>query len=243
MAFMNAFLRDNSDFVSYGTEHIAVLVFFSIFGFLLIYYGRKQSEKIQRNLAFIFSLIILLSQISKLYFKWYLGVFSPAEHLPLHLCNMMPFVVPFIMYYRQQKMFSILFFWIMAGTLQAMFTPTLFESLPHFEAFRYWIVHAGLPILMIYGVIVYGFRLKFKDILWSLFYLNVVTAIIYPINLITGGNYLYIMEKPPGPTMFDIMGPWPWYILTCEFIFLILGSILYVPFYFINRREKETSLT
>jgi hypothetical integral membrane protein (TIGR02206 family) len=122
--------------------------------------------------------------------------------------------------------------------LQAVFTPTLFESLPHFEAIRYWIVHAGLPILMLYGAMVYGFRLKFRDILWSLFYLNIVTAVIYPINLLTGGNYLYIMEKPPGPTMFDIMGPWPFYILSCEIVFLVLSFILYLPFYFINKKEE-----
>lgn len=235
---MNAFLRDNSDFVSYGTEHIIVLVFFLVFGIIYIGYARRQTDKRQRNMALIFALLLLLSQLSKIFFKSYLGVFDVAEHLPLHLCNMMPFVVPFVMYKKNHRMWSILYFWIMAGTLQAMFTPTLVESLPHFEAFRYWLVHAGLPILMLFGAIVYGFRLKFKDILWSLFYLNLVAAIIYPINLWTEGNYLYIMEKPPGPTMFDIMGPWPWYILTCEFIFFALSVILYVPFFFINRAES-----
>lgn len=235
---MDSFFIDTGKFNSYSTEHIIVLVLSLIFGFLFIRFAANKKEKHQILIGLILSLIVLFSQISKVLIKLQLGTFDMSVDLPLHLCNMMPFFIPFAIGLKNEKLWSILFFWIMAGTLQAMFTPTLTENLPHYEAIRYWLVHAGLPILVLYGTFVYGFKIKFTDIFWSLFYLNIVTAIIYPINLLTGGNYLFIMHKPEVGTMFDIMGPWPWYILTCELVFIILSLILYLPYYLADKRSS-----
>jgi hypothetical integral membrane protein (TIGR02206 family) len=234
---MRSFYQDNGAFISYSIEHILVLLFCLVFGIIFIRWAKTKTEKHQVLIGFIFSIIVMLSQLAKVFIKLELGVFDISEDLPLHLCNMMPFFIPFAIYFKNRKIWSILFFWILAGTLQAMFTPTLTENLPHYEAIRYWLVHAGLPVLVLYGTFVYGFRIKLADIFWSLFYLNIVTAIIYPINLLTGGNYLYIMHKPEPGTMFDLMGPWPWYILTCELVFIVLSLILYLPYYLY--REKK----
>jgi len=50
------------------------------------------------------------------------------------------------------------------------------------------------------------------------------------INLVTQGNYMYLMHKPPFRTMYDYMGPHPYYILVIEFIFIGLATLIWLPF-------------
>ncbi len=110
----------------------------------------------------------------------------------------------------------------MAGTLQALFTPTLTERLPHYEAIRYWVVHAGLPILALYGYYIENWHLSYKDALRSGLALNILALFIYPLNILMGSNYIYLNAKPPGTTLYSILGPWPYYILSLQLVWLVL---------------------
>ena len=59
-------------------------------------------------------------------------------------------------------------------------------------------------------------------------------------NLILDANYFWIMGKPPAGSLLDYMGPWPWYILTGEFVALghfILAYLLYLLINKINARS------
>jgi len=234
----NAFFIDNFNFVNYGFEHFNAVFFALLLSIVIIYYAKKKlSEKHQKLLGFYLAVFVLLVQLSKVFIKLELGVFDKSTDLPLHLCNMMPFLVPIALLFKNRTIWAILFFWIMGGTFQALFSPTLLQSFPHYEFWRYWIVHCGLVMLMIYGAIVFDFRLTIKDAIVSGILLNVLALIIYFIDLALDANYLYLRAKPEGKTMYNLLGDWPWYILHLEFVVLILFSIIYLPFHFI----KDTS--
>lgn len=151
----------------------------------------------------------------------------------------MPFLVPFALLKPSRAIWAVLFFWIMGGTFQALFSPTLEHSFPHYEYFRYWIVHCGLVILMLYGAIVLKFRLTWKDAVLSAILLNVLALIIYFVDLALDANYLYLRAKPPGKTMYNLLGDWPEYILHLEGVVLILFTLIYLPFHFINKKERK----
>ncbi|HPQ21169.1 MAG TPA: TIGR02206 family membrane protein, partial [Saprospiraceae bacterium] len=110
------------------------------------------------------------------------------------------------------------------------FTPTLTEYMPHYEAIRYWIVHSGLPLLAIYGYYIYGWQPTMKDALISGIALNILALIMYPINLLLGSNYVYLNGKPPGTTLYSYLGPWPYYIISLEFVWIIMFSLLVLIF-------------
>ena len=45
-------------------------------------------------------------------------------------------------------------------------------------------------------------------------------------NLLTGGNYMWLREKPDEGSLLDFMGPWPWYIVSAAVLGLLLFTLL-----------------
>lgn len=235
-------LAENNTFIRYDTEHWVSLFFWWCIGLSMFYLGRnKWNEAAQKKYIFYFSVFVAFTQIFKPLARLYIGSFDITKDLPLELCNIMALSMPLIMLYKWRFGWSILFFWICAGTAQAMITPTHVAAFPNYEAIRYWAVHVGLPIMAIYGAVVYGWRVTWKDALNSAIAMNVTALVIYIANLILGSNYMYLNAKPPGTTLYSILGPWPWYILSLEGVIIVLFSILLIPFVVIKYREQKTS--
>lgn len=180
--------------------------------------------------AIVFASILYTIQLFKTFIRLYLGNFDITEDLPLQLCNILPLLMIIGLVYRSRLILSVIFFWMLAGTAQANITPTLFNTFPHYEAIRYWAIHVGLPVLAVYSFYVLDYRYTMYDAVRSAFGLNVLAAIIYPINLALGANYLYLNAKPPAGTIYDLLGPWPWYIISLEVLMLILFSVVLLPF-------------
>jgi uncharacterized membrane protein YwaF len=59
---------------------------------------------------------------------------------------------------------QIMYFWVMAGTLQAVITPDLHSAFPYIGYVKFWVIHCGLIITVIYGVCVYNWRPNLKGL-------------------------------------------------------------------------------
>lgn len=231
----STFYTDTFSFVAFGLEHNLILIFSLIFGFLFIFkgYHNRDIEK-KRKYALLLCLSMMIVQTAKPLIKLYLGNFNIEDDLPLHLCNLMPFAMFIAFYMKSRLVWAIFFFWIIAGTSQSLVTPTLTEKLPHYDAIRYWLVHAGLVIISIYGAVVMGWRLEVKDIFLSSIAMNITAIIIYPINVMLGANYFYLNAKPGVDTFYSLLPEWPIYILHLEWIMLLLFTIVFMIFKFFS---------
>ncbi len=58
------------------------------------------------------------------------------------------------------------------------------------------------------------------------------------VNLVTGGNYLYLRHVPGQHSLLDVLGPWPLYIASAAGVALVLFAILDLPFAISRRRRK-----
>jgi len=229
---LDLLLTENGDFHNYSWEHglcFLLSIFFIIWG---LHYGKKL-DLTNQKILFITCLCVAgaFTQIFKVFYKYFSGTFDVSNDVPLHLCNILAILMPFVMYFKWKKLWGITFFWIIAGCAQSLFTPTLTESLPHYEAIRYWMVHAVIVLAALYGWYVYGYKPTIQDAIRSDIGMNIVAAIIYPINVAIGANYMYLNAKPAGQTIYNLLGPWPDYIIVLEGAIVVFFSLILIPFH------------
>lgn len=234
----NTLFTNNNSFYTGSLEHLITVILFAIAGYVLIYYSKNyltksQQEKIASIFAFSLSITIIVWSSIKIY----LNDFNPQTDLPLNLCNLVSLFAPILTISRKKIYFELFFFWVMAGTLQAVFTPSLEHSFPHYDFFKYWHVHAGLVVFILYITIVYNYRPTFKSVLRSFYGIQIYLVIMLVINHFLGSNYFFLNEKPVKGSMLDWFGDWPNYIFVAELIMIPFFSIFYLPFYFLNKKE------
>jgi hypothetical integral membrane protein (TIGR02206 family) len=68
--------------------------------------------------------------------------------------------------------------------------------------------------------------------------LNVFAVAIGGFDIIFKTNYMYLRAKPPNASLLDVLGAWPWYIVSAEMVALAILAMLYLPFR--NQVEKTT---
>lgn len=239
---MDAFLLSNGGFTNYSTEHLITFVFWLLFSITVIYLGKNYWNEDQKRRNIIILLIIAAStQVMKVSIKLWDGSFDITKDLPLHLCNMLPFAMIVAMWLQKRSWWAFLFFWIVGGSSHSLVTTSLTESFPHFENIRYWVLHAILVMSAFYGSLVLGYRLEKKDIYRSWLGMNILAAIMFPLNVLLGSNYVYLNGKPPGKTFYDLIGPWPYYLISLEIIIPVLFWLIYLLFYQMSPKTDKST--
>ena len=166
------------------------------------------------------------------------GTFDVKIHLPFHLCRVANILIPFVLIYKNDNVYQILYFWGMSGVFQGLLTPDITNDFPHFHFFRFWIGHNGMIIALVYASVVYGMRPKIDSIQRAFIALNIFLLVSIIANLILDANYFWICSKPPVQSLLDYLGPWPWYILAAEFVALLHFIVAYIPFYILDRKDR-----
>ena len=241
---MSDFLFDTSNrFVAYSAMHWYPILSISLLMLAAIYFARQlKSKKAQIWFGTALALIPPLSVLFRMIFTGMDGTFSIQEELPFHLCRLMAFVMPFVIFYRSRKWFGITYFFVIVGTLQALLTPDLPQAAPHFSYFIYWLLHGILIYLPVYCIVVFRFDIRKKDFVNAVIVGNVYLLFTLIINYFLGSNYFYTNHKPPVASLLDYLGPWPWYILIVEILAILLFVVAWMPFWFGKKRNLETTI-
>jgi len=136
--------------------------------------------------------------------------FDPGSSLPLHMCDLVGWMVPLAMLARSRPLNAVLFFWGLGLTTQAFIQPTLTFGIRHGVYWFFWIQHAGILFGALYIWIVRGFRPRWADFFGVAALGAVVGAITAFVNFHTGWEYFFTGPDTPGnPTILDRLGDWP----------------------------------
>ena len=232
----NAIFDYNTNFTIFGKQHLVMLAATIILSILLPllslrFLSVEQQLMCSRFMSVVLSVAVVLWLIT----RCFLGEFDRTTDLPLDICNLAAVLMPFLMWSPSRQFNDILYFWILAGTFQAILTPYLYEGYPHFTFLKYWIVHGGLVVYIVYVTVVFELFPDGQSIVRAFAWLQVYAVCMYFINRMLRSNYFYIIEKPPTASVLDYFGPWPWYILVCEGLALILFGLAYLPVYVFNK--------
>ena len=122
-------------------------------------------------------------------------------------------------------------FWGLTASLQAVLTPDLGSAdFPELLYWTFFITHSGAVVAALVLVIGRGIVPR-PGAVWRVFGATLaVAAAAGTANLLTGGNYMWLREKPGEASLLDVMGPWPWYIAGAAALALALFTLLDLPF-------------
>jgi len=217
-------------FESFSTQHFSTLFIFGVITYAVIKKGKVTEEPDRSHIGIVIAGLTFSTLIIDAIFKLYYGTFDIYSDLPFFLCDLVAMFLPFVLLYQNRKWIGILYFWALAGTLQALITPDLEDGFPSFHFFRYFIGHAGIIIAILYTVIVQKIDIGWQDFINAIIFAQVYLVGVHLINILMGSNYGYTMQKPPGASVLDYMGPWPWYLLAGELLMVALFLLLLLPF-------------
>lgn len=234
-----SFLRNDYDFQAFGDQHFTVLGVFSLCLIGVFFAARHlslpQNLLLSRYFAFFIFLTVAVWSLIKIYFDR----FNLLVDLPLSLCNLIAVFAPLLFWRPHRRRLEVMYFLIMVGTLQALLTPDLYVGFPSNEFFKYWIVHGGLILLVLHNIFSFQFYPRFKGVLITFGWINLYSAILYPLNLALGANYFYLLKKPGSASILDFLGPWPIYIFAAELVAVALFAVAYLPFSLIKESPPK----
>ncbi|MFC0275015.1 TIGR02206 family membrane protein [Metabacillus herbersteinensis] len=171
---------------------------------------------------------------------WYLreGTWDAQFMLPLQLCSISLILSIVMLLSRNYFLFEVTFFLGIGGATQALLTPELIYDFPHFRYFHFFLAHILIVIASVYMVIYEGFKPTLRSVWRAILALNILATFVFLMNRMTGGNYMFLSRKPSNPSLLDLLGDYPWYILSLEFVALFIFLLLYLPFYIFSLRTK-----
>ena len=225
-------------FELFGNTHLAALGTFIVLNLILISF-RNASDGTKSVLRWVLALILVVNEVAWHYWNYVHGKWTIQIMLPLHLCSLLVWTGAYMLMTRSYRVYEFMYFMGIAGAIQALATPGIgVYGFPHFVFFQYFLSHGLIITSAIYMTVVEGFRPTLKSILRVVIWMNVYALIIYFINIAIGSNYLMINEKPPSPTLLDLLPEWPIYILYMELIGFLSILLLYFPFAARDLRER-----
>lgn len=229
------------EFEPFGLSHGVVVVVFAMVAVALVGLGRRQrgtpaEQRTSRVLAVLLALFILPLEI-----YWLLPANWGIGHsLPLQLCDLASFAAVWALWSHSRTAFALTYFWGLTLTAQAFITPEL--NGPDFPALEFFMFF-GLHCLVVWAAVylTWGVRLR-PD--WRSYQVTVLATItwavvMFMVNRAAGTNYGFLNAKPVAGSLLDVLGPWPWYLLSE----LLLGAAVWalITWPWVRRTAEVTS--
>jgi hypothetical integral membrane protein (TIGR02206 family) len=189
----------------------------------------------RRNALLLWVTIIVLLEVSRQIWALSLGRYDFAEMLPLHLCGMQVILMPIMLKTNKREWRTFVYLTALIGAFAAiLFNETILGKYPfwHFQTLQSFIIHGLIMMVPLYDIIWFKFRPSFKELPFAIIFMAYLGVQSFIINLITGGNYLFVSFAPKNT-------PLEWveaavgtnlYIPVMSVIVLIIWSLLLVPF-------------
>lgn len=225
-------------FAFFSFEHLIVLVIFIFLTFAL-YRFRNHIFKYDSWIRTTF--FITLFSLELLYHFWLYngGNWDITYTLPFQLCSISLILSLILILTNSRLLAHLLYFIGGVGAFAALLTPELFLGFPHFRFFQFFITHMVIIWTALYYVWVKGFYPGKKSVWVAFLFLNGCSFVAFWVNRLTGGNYMFLAQKPENASLIDYLGPYPYYILSLEGLALGLFWILWMPFARKGQTQKQ----
>ncbi|GAB4586302.1 YwaF family protein [Nocardia sp. IFM 10818] len=217
------------EFVSYGPSHWIVLALFVVLAALVVRIGRgHRNPRAARRFSRGFGAATLV-----LYLVIYLAVALPptvARSIPLRLTDLATIVAAYALWSHRRWAYALTYYWCLTLSTQALVSPAL-ESpdFPHYEFLAFWAIHLMVVCAAIYLTWGIGMRPDWRSYRIAVLATAVWAVVTFTVNSAAGTNYGFLNRKPATVSLLDVLGPWPWYLLTVTAVLLVVWALMTWP--------------
>lgn len=218
----------------------ALQIFFIIFTFAapagMWLHARHEPDgpgarRLERRLA----TTLLAFYLGDLVMKMQDGTFTLDHALPMQLCDWALLSISAALWFRWRTCFEVAYFWGLAGTLQALFTPAIPADLHWFRKFGFFFIHAGIVVGILHLLVTVRWRPKPKSLIHVVLASEVYLATALLANWLTGGNYGFLSHKPTTASMLDLFSDdHTMYIVQINLTAFVFFAVLYLPWLIID---------
>jgi hypothetical integral membrane protein (TIGR02206 family) len=167
------------------------------------------------------------------------GWLSPQTLLPMDLCDWATIAALATLLRPNQRSYELAYFWALSGTLQALVTPDLFYDSPDLRFVVFFAFHGGTVAAVLFLTLAAGMRPWPASIPRVLARSSLYLVAALATNWAFGTNFGYLSAKPANPSLLDVMGPWPLYIVELVGLAVLYVVVLYLPFFIADRRARR----
>ena len=224
---------ENYNFEMFSISHF-VIISILILGAIFIFLKRDQlNSKQSRKIEIWVAISLIIMELTYHFWMIVNGSWNVSHAIPLELCSLSLILTVILLLTKKKIIYEILLFTALLGATQALITPSLNYDFPHFRFFHFFYTHLMEIWVPLYFTWTKGYRPTIWSVLKLCIFLNVLMPIIMLINKLVDGNYMFLSHKPDSASLLDVLGPYPWYILSLEGLLIGLSLIVWLIF-----REK-----
>jgi hypothetical integral membrane protein (TIGR02206 family) len=225
-------------FELFGRAHLIALAVVVLIIALIIIYRQNITPRGRTVARYSMAAVLVINELAWHAWNYSTGQWTLQTMLPFHLCSVLVWLSAYMLVTKSYSIYEFSYFLGIAGAMQALLTPDAgVYGFPHFRFFQVIISHGTIVIAAIYMTFVEGYRPYWSSLKRVIIWGNVYMLVVAAINALLGSNYLFIMRKPDTPSLIDVLGPWPWYVLSLEAIALVMCLLLYLPYALRDRRR------
>jgi hypothetical integral membrane protein (TIGR02206 family) len=215
-----------------AADHVAALAVTAALSAALPIVARAQPGARTRLFASLFGAVLLAWFVAYHVVVLIQGDYELDFDLPLHLTDAVTLVAALALMSRRPLLFELTWFWGLTASLQAILTPDLGadDRFPSFFYWHYFVTHGGVVVAAVFLAFGLGLTARPGAVLRVFLATAAWAGVAALSDALTGGNYMFLREKPEAATLLDYMGPWPWYIFTAALVALALFELLDLPF-------------
>ncbi|WP_070120922.1 TIGR02206 family membrane protein [Bacillus marinisedimentorum] len=230
-------------FELFSTTHLLTLTaLILILFFIFLFRKPLRQKRLNLMLRLVIFLALFISEISLHTWLGWVGIWDIRYSLPLHLSSLSLILSSILILTKSYFLFEFTYFAGVGSALQAMITPDLSQyTFPHFRYIHFFVSHGAIVAANVWMIFVEKFKPTARSLWRAFLILNIYTFLIFILNFLLNGNYMFISKKPVNPSIIDYLGPWPFYIIPLEMITLLTFWLLYLPFMIANRKKGSGS--
>jgi hypothetical integral membrane protein (TIGR02206 family) len=216
------------NFELFSESHLMIIAIFVLTSFFIFLNRKKLKDPKWRRAEIGAAFSLIWIEIMNHIWMFAHGVWKAGRSLPLELCNIALLLCIILLLTRKKIFFELLFFIALLGASQAIITPALTYDFPHFRFIHFFYAHLMVVWVTLYFTWAKGYYPTFQSFIKLMVFINLMLPVILYVNKQADGNYWFLRHKPKSPSLFDVLGPYPWYIISLESVLIVISLIAWL---------------